>query len=206
MPHSYSILSLLIVLQLKEVVPVQHKNAFFSRDLPNYRAGNVGETSDVDVINEGMEAVVELKEAAGATVLDADMNFDAPVARMRSRRRGLASNALEDALYLQADFGHDLLAVTGEEAVEAVDGDSPKKAVTGGKRRGSTAAFFQKANNFGDLANFGVALFDDDIIETVEGGLSASRTESHRVSLPSDTDLFHEDVADQILFEQWKYM
>lgn len=150
---------------------------------------------DTEKLNEGMKAILELKEAAGTDVFEADTDFGFTDARVGAmRRRGLAGNALEDALYLKNDFGLDGKVVAGGAAADVIDDNILENAVAN-ERRQSTVKFIQEAGNFGGLANAGAALFDDNLFASNASG---------SVSLPSDREVLHDVVADQILLEQWE--
>lgn len=56
-------------LRLKEVSPYKKKNAFWSsRDIEIYRTPETKSTADVETINDGIKAMMELWEAAGDNV------------------------------------------------------------------------------------------------------------------------------------------
>ena len=84
---------------LKEVAPISNKNAFWSRDIKNYREQILDDGRldvDTDVINEGIQAALELQQHAGNDIYEGDFDSEINRARVRAaRREGLAGNALE---------------------------------------------------------------------------------------------------------------
>jgi hypothetical protein len=63
---------------LKEVTPVSNKNAFWSRVIKNYRKQEDGVQPIVntEVINEGIEAALELQRDAGKDIYEKDFEID----------------------------------------------------------------------------------------------------------------------------------
>ena len=119
---------------LKEVTPVSNKNAFWSRDIKNYRKQEDGVQPIVntEVINEGIEAALELQRDAGKDIYEKDFEIDLNKRKIAaSRRKGLAENALEDALFVDQDFGMNGRTVVGGAANDAI----PDKKISGDARR-----------------------------------------------------------------------
>ena len=86
---------------LKEVAPLQEKNAFWSKYLKEYRQHKDAE-ADLNVINDGIQAALELKNAK-AQEDDLYKVDDIGISDHRAavqRRQGLADNAVEDAFYI----------------------------------------------------------------------------------------------------------
>ena len=146
---------------LKEVAPIQEKNAFWKDDVAYYRE-HKGERADLNVIDDGVQAALELQNAAAmhndfyANTKDFDMT-DPQVAD--ARRRGLATNAVEDAFYVDGNaLKSDVVAggavnVNGAELEDAAAADTALKE-----------ELLKKANKFGTLEEAGKQLFNDDLL------------------------------------------
>lgn len=180
---------------LKEVTPVSNKNAFWTRDVKNYREQEDGVplTVDTKVINEGIEAALELQQDNGKDIYDGDFEFDLSKRKVAAaRRRGLASNAWENAMFLDQNFGMDGRAVVGGAAGDVIPDETTLENI---KRRKSAAiSLIENANQLGGLGEAGEALFDNNLLPTMD----------ENMSLPSDADgVNHEDVAKKILLQKY---
>ena len=182
---------------LKEVVPVEKKNAFWLRDVVEYRKQRrAAAQADPDVLNDGMRAAMELRQELGSDVLEDE--FDTGLNKRKigaARRGGLASNALEDALHLENNFGLDGRVIPGGATSDVVNDNSLENIRLRKTRRQSVADLIENANqNFGGLSPAGAALFDDTLMGEV------SDTES----LPSDADgVDHNGVAVKLLLQKY---
>lgn len=181
---------------LKEVAPVSRKNAFWTRDVKNYREqeGGVGALQvDTQVINEGIEAALELQQNAGKDVYEGDFDADINASKVAAaRREGLASNAWEDAMFLDQDFGMEGKAVVGGAADAAIPDQITLQNIK--KRKSATASLIYNANQLGGLGEAGETLFDNNILPPID----------ENVELPSDADgVNHDDVAKKILLQKY---
>lgn len=181
---------------LKEVAPVSNKNAFWSRDVKNYREQEDGvqPTVDTEVINDGIKAALELQLDAGKDIYDGDFNLGLNKPKVTAaRREGLAANAWEDALVVDQDFGMDGMAVVGGAAAGALPDQTTLENIN--RRKSATESLIRNADQLGGLEGAGVALFDDNLLQ----GINENNT-----ALPSDADgVHHEDVAKKILMEKY---
>lgn len=89
---------------------MEKKNAFWLRDVTNYRQQRRrSAVADPDVLNDGVRAAMELRQELGADILEDDFSTGLNKKKIGAARRGgLAANSLEDALYLDNNFGMDV--------------------------------------------------------------------------------------------------
>ncbi|KAL3908503.1 MAG: hypothetical protein SGILL_008456, partial [Bacillariaceae sp.] len=183
---------------LKEVVPVQKKNAFWVRDVAEYRKQRrTAAKADPVVLNDGMRAAMELRQELGAEVLEDEFNTGLTKKKIGAARRGgLASNALEDALHLDNNFGMDGLIVPGGVTSSVVPDNNLENIRLRKTQRHSVAELIENATqNFGGLSPAGAALFDDTLM-----GSDISET----ASLPSDADgVDHDGVAVKLMLQKY---
>lgn len=181
---------------LKEVTPISNKNAFWTRDIKNYREQEDGvpPTVNTEVINEGIQAALELQQDAGMDIYEGDFEIDLNKRKVRAaRREGLATNAWEDAVFVDQNFGMDGRAVVGG----AADGVIPDETTLENIRRRKSAAvsLIENANQLGGLGEAGEALFDNNLLQGVD----------ENMVLPSDADgVNHDDVARKILLQKYE--
>jgi len=184
-----------LTFKLKEVAPISRKNAFWSRDIKNYREQEDGVTPTVDteVINEGIQAALELQQDAGKDIYEGDFEIDLNKRKVgAARREGLAANAWEDAMFVDQDFGMDGKAVVGGAAADAIPDETTLENIK--RRKTATASLIQNANQLGGLGEAGQTLFDNNLLQGVD----------ENVPLPSDADgVNHEDVAKKILLQKY---
>lgn len=182
--------------KLKEVAPVYRKNAFWTRDIQNYREQEEGATPTVDtaVINEGIQAALELQQDAGNDVYEGDFDSDLNKHRVAAaRREGLAANAWEDAMFIDQDFGMGGRVVPGGAADDAIPSEATLENIM--RRKTATASLIQNANQLGGLGAAGETLFDDNLLQGIH----------EDAALPSDADgVNHDDVAQKILLQKYE--
>ena len=175
---------------LKEVVPLTEKNAFWTDDLQEYRK-HKGEDTDLDVLNDGIQAALEMQnfvaEDKKEDLYFGARNFNLTERRAaEQRRRGLADNALEDAFFIDATALGKADVVPGGiinlnevKLQDAFDDTRIKDELQ------------NNANKFGTLEEAGKALFDANLIDT-----ELASTDS----FPSnDVGIRHGAVAEEVL-------
>jgi hypothetical protein len=147
---------------LKEVTPVQKKNAFWSQDVKIAREDE-GRDVDTKKIEDGLEAVIELtKEAPPSRRADFSKMFSAPALSHSAqigdaRRKTVAANAVEDAFF----FGGTEFA--GDVGTEIVGGKALNDALPAKRRTAMAQSLVVAANKFGGLQGAGEALFDSTL-------------------------------------------
>lgn len=181
---------------LKEVTPISSKNAFWTRDIKNYReeAGNGSLEVDTEVINEGIQAALELQQDAGNDIYQGDFDIDLNSSEVAAaRREGLAANAWEDAMFVDQDFGMRGKPVVGGAAADVIPDQTTLENIK--RRKTATASLIQNANQLGGLGEAGGALFDDNLLPSLD----------ENVQLPSAADgVNHNDVAKKILLQKYE--
>ena len=176
---------------LKEVAPIDQKNAFWSDDLAEYRKHKRKDT-DLNVINDGIKAAAELQNAVAMDKKEdlyvTEQTIDFTDCRAgEHRRRGLADNALEDALYLDTKTlgAPDIVPGGAINLNEAKLQDIADDTVLKDE-------LLTNANKFGTLTDAGKALFDTNLID--------SELVSSDESFPlNDVGIRHGAVAEEVL-------
>ena len=158
--------------------------------MKEYRKTTRGDKADIAKINDCIKAAIELKEASGRFVYNSNVGFSPSKRKVgEARRRGLAQNAMEDAFFLDTDFGLGGNIIAGGAAEDALPDETIREIA-------SPSSLVDIANRFGgNLEAAGEALFDDDLIKL----LDAPGAGLDDASLPSDTGVFHATVASQVL-------
>ena len=150
--------------------------------------------ADTDVINDGVQAALELRQELGEDILEEDFSGVNKKKIGSTRRAGLAQNSVEDALFFDNDFGMKGKVYAGGAAADAIDDATLENVRMRKNRRKSVADLVQNANQgFGGLSTAGQALFDNRLIGDADN-----------VSVVTDTDgVDHEAVAQKILLQKY---
>lgn len=192
------VLSSTYLTSLYQVTPYKKKNAFWSRDILAFRDGD-GEEVDIEAINDGIKAAIELREAAGNNIYEAD--YETTLSKRKiaaARRSGLAANAMENAFFLDTDFGLNGEIVAGGAAAAALPDEVTLQNMES-EKAASAESLLRNAKQFGgNLETAGAALFDDNLFRVGEGSIFEDDDDS---SLPSDTAVDHADVANELLMQ-----
>lgn len=174
---------------LKEVAPLKEKNAFWKNDISYYR-NNKEEGTDLNVINDGIEAALELRDDVAQ---EDDLYKGAPGFDLTDRQaadarcHGLANNAIEDAFYLDNKALNTENIVPGgaivldEVELQDAANDTAMKE-----------DLLNNANKFGCLQNAGKALFDNEMLDHI------SMT-GDDVFVQTDVGIRHGAVAEDVL-------
>ena len=184
-------LSGIFAFKLKEVAPLKEKNAFWKTDLKEYREHKDKDT-DINVINDGIAAAIELRNSVAIhDDLYKGVTADFDISDQRAaeqRRRGLADNALEDALFMD----NKVLAQENIVPGGAIDLDEAQLQ----DAADDTALkedLLNNANKFGCLEDAGRALFDNDLLSGKDELLPDA-------SFPrNDVGVRHGAVAEEVL-------
>jgi uncharacterized hydrophobic protein (TIGR00271 family) len=184
-------LSGIFAFKLKEVAPLKEKNAFWKTDLKEYRE-HKDKDADINVINDGIAAAIELRNSVAIhDDLYKGVTADFDISDQRAaeqRRRGLADNALEDALFM-------------DNKVLAQENIVPGGAINLDEAQLQDAAddtalkedLLNNANKFGCLEDAGRALFDNDLLSSKDELLPDG-------SFPrTDVGVRHGAVAEEVL-------
>ena len=192
--------------KVKEVAPVKNKNTFWSRDVKIARHRRKTVEPNTKAIKLGVKAALELEEAlAREGNLHTDANtrghrhhrYQDQMRVAEARRRGLAANVLEDALFVG---GGNIIAVEDIVAGGAVDDDIlPSESdlrdyVDDLTMDTDKESLLGMAVKFGGLGEAGELLFSNFADMATE---SANTTEwDDRLG---DYGIAHDDVAGAVL-------
>lgn len=207
--------------RLKEVAPIKHKNTFWSRDIKivkedHRRQSAYGRHStfrrqsnikpDKGTIKEGVNAALELEDNLASQGLLHNDPHHTGVAKVHfkddevkvgeARRKGLASNAVEDALYVGGlDFLSDMSVVPGGAVNDAQLPDEATYLDTVSDISSDQASLLDAADTAGGLEQAGELLFAPVAQEVTQ--------EAKRVSMWDenfgDNGIRHDEVAGAIL-------
>ena len=140
---------------LKQVVPLQEKNAFWKKDIAVYR-DHRDEGTDLNIINDGIEACLELQNNE-PDLYNKDLDLTGRKVAVE-RRQGLATNAVEDAFYL------DTKALKTDNIVPGGAINLDEAELQEAADDTLTEDLLNNANKFGCLKDAGKALFDNDLL------------------------------------------
>lgn len=174
---------------LKEIVPLKEANAFWKQDIQEYRQ-NQNEKANLTVINDGLEAALELQNDSPDLYKNGRSLSGRHVAD--ERRHGLATNAVEDAFYLDNN------ALKSDDIVPggAIDLDEAKLQEAA-SNTAMAEDILNKANKFGSLEDAGKALFDNNLL-----GKSSMADGDNDVFVQTDIGIHHGSVAGELLLHE----
>ena len=176
---------------ISTVAPIKGKNAFWKNDIAVYR-NNKGNEADIDVINEGIQAALELQNivAEKDDLYKGASNYDLTGQRAAvERRHGLANNAVEDAFYVDNKGLQTASLVPGG----AVGLDETKLQDASRDNTQRKEELMNNANKFGNLTDAGKALFDNDLLP------SDIFKQNDGSYVQNDTGVLHRAVAEDVL-------
>jgi len=192
-----------IMFALKEVVPVKDKNTFWSRDVKIAKRGFRKErlAPNAQAIKLGIKAALELEEALakeGELHTNNDITlYDDKVRVAEAKRRGLAANAVEDALYVGGGRAFDRMdtniipgGAVSDDLIPDEDTYLDSESVDSDK-----ASLLGVAEKAGGLEDAGELLFSS-FADTATGLASRTNVWDDRLG---DYGIDHEDVAGAVL-------
>lgn len=158
---------------------------------------------DVGKLASGIQAAIDLKEASGEMggPDEPSVIWKREASNIGSiRRRGLSSSKLEDALFLDGDFGMKSKVVAGGAAKQALPPNLKQIPPGSRLKKAASESLIRNTQELGGLEKAGEVLFDDRIFAIGEERTIVS--DEDICDYPSDAGVDYDDTVNAILYEQ----